>query len=184
MVLSDFCQDPYTLLVDQVASNGTVHDLLAYYSSCNGTDPFAADLALAQTAANALASNVSAALASNGSCSGDVHLLQSQTYIADMQSQVSGIGASLACPSLTQQLHSLVDDGLCNSLFEGLFITAVTFLGTSALLFALVCVVSVLYQFFGSLWMMGAGRNRVGDEEVADEDEDDDEILKEAKSKP
>ena len=186
MVLSDFCAAPYSLLADVIVSNGTVHDLVAYYSACNGTDPFAADLSLAETAVQALASNVSAAVAANGSCPSEPHLLQSQPLIADMGSQVAAMRASLACASLSGQLHSLVDDGLCSSLFEGLFIVAVTFLGTSATLFALICVVSVLYQFFGSLWTMGAGGNRVGDQELPedDDDEDEDAVLKAPKTKP
>lgn len=162
-----------------------MHDLVSYYSGCNGTDPFAADLNLAQDAVAALAVNISAAVAANGSCPAEPHLLQSQPFITDMGSQVAAMRASLACSSLSGQLHSLVDDGLCSSLFEGLFIVAVTFLGTSALLFALVCVVSVLYQFFGSLWTMGAGGNRVGDVELPEDDDDeDDEVLKKPRTKP
>lgn len=186
MVLSDFCAAPYSLLADVVVSNGSVHDLVAYYGSCNGTDPFAADLSLAQSAVQALAGNVSAAVAANGSCPSEPHLLQSQSFIADMGGQIAAMNASLACHSLSGQLHGLVDEGVCSSLFEGLFIVAVTFLGTSALLFALVCVVSVLYQFFGSLWTMGAGGNRVGDEELPEDDDvdEDDEVLKEPRKKP
>jgi hypothetical protein len=173
MVLSDFCEAPYDLVLSVALTNGTAHDIAAYYTHCNGTNPFASQVDLAHTACTSLASNVTALMASTGACPSEPALVSSSPLVSEMLVQVSYINDSLACPGLSQQYHGIVDDGLCGSLFEALFITAVTFLGTSAFLFALVCVVSVVYQFFGSLWRMGVRDNRVGDVEGGGKDDED-----------
>ena len=56
----------------------------------------------------------------------------------------------------------------------------------AGLLIAALVTGGVLYQFFGSLWTMGAGGNRVGDQELPedDDDEDEDAVLKAPKTKP
>jgi hypothetical protein len=41
MIMSDFCYKPYAMVLSLAGNNGTVHDLAQYYTSCNGTDPFA-----------------------------------------------------------------------------------------------------------------------------------------------
>lgn len=167
MVMSDFCFDPYNTVLSLLGtSGGTPSEAAVYYTNCTGTSPFSASFTSAQTAIGYLNGNITTATAPGGICPNETNLILSQSVLTDMSSQLGAFNTALNCSSLSYQYHNFIDNGICDSLFSALFVTAVTFLCTSAFLFALVCVISVTYQFFGSLWKLKPQHgNQVGNDE-------------------
>jgi hypothetical protein len=95
-------------------------------------------------------------------CPSQPQLQASLLPIADMATQLATFRGDLSCQPLSAEYHKLVSDGVCGSLFDALFITCVTFLCTSAFLFALTITASIAYQYFGdTVWTAHTGGGRV-----------------------
>lgn len=158
MVLADFCVDSTGNLQQVVGARGKVGEMAAYYRGCNGTDPFAGEVGDAGRALGWLRGNLSELLGPAGACEGDSSVGRAEQSVGLTQLRLDELPALLNCTRISAQYNGLFDQALCTDLFTGLFVTAFSFLGTSAALFGLACVASVTYQFFGTLWTVGAGR--------------------------
>jgi hypothetical protein len=116
--------------------------MIQYYGTCNGTNPFNASIATAQTALTWMSGNVSGLIKADGFCSDDVNLTSSRSYIDDMNVQLGEFIGLMNCISITPQcqrydvmiaivynsndyphalLCSLMEDGICTAMLTSLF---------------------------------------------------------------
>ena len=117
MGLADFCMDPTDNVLDIVPED--VYDVTKYYATCNGENPFqdylddAEDLiSNGEAATNALLNSV---------CQGNSALQDSLNTIDSIDKKFSDITELSECKPTEQELESVINTGLCDKSFRGIY---------------------------------------------------------------
>jgi hypothetical protein len=104
MILADFCEDSTQSIFTILGSgNSKVKNMIQYYDSCNGTNPFNASISVAQSALSWMSGNVTELVSESGYCANDTNLLSSRFYIDDMYQQLGSFIDKMNCSSITPQ---------------------------------------------------------------------------------
>jgi hypothetical protein len=129
--------------------NGTINELQARVNDPN-TPP--------NEAANDNQTLI-AARAAFTTCSGYAVNLNDyvQTSLFEANNIVQDITNTLNCDSISKNWHDFVDTDLCSYNFDGIFIVCLVLYITAGFIYAIMCVSSVLYQYFESRYWNAGG---------------------------
>lgn len=153
MGLSDFCMQPTEYIIPLVPPD--IRNLTSYYTTCAGVNPISPVIQEAITYTTQYQGYVSDALTQ---CPGDTYLLDAQSVLVNVQSVLTNVTSTIVCPPTQNQLLNLLQDNLCDTSFQGLYLSWLGIYVTSGLLLLLVIVSSLLYQF---LDLQALRRNRL-----------------------
>lgn len=147
MGLSDFCMDPIVYTNNLVPRS--IYDVTYYYTTCYGTNPFQSDI----DALNQFVVDFDAALIQlEAACPTNTYVDACFPYLDAINSTVVSINTEIACPPLQDQLEHVLNDGLCDESFKGLFLIWLGQYICTGLLLAASIVISLTYQYFGQYW--------------------------------
>lgn len=152
-VLGDFCVTP-TDNIRSLVKGTSFSGVVNYYSSCDGSNPLQSTIDSAQTALSALNQTLHGLTNSTGPCQGDSYLLDAITLVPLAQADYDSIVNQFACVPIRDQYDSLINKGFCTQFVDGFFNIWIAQYVTSGLLFALICLASVLYQYYGQAWKL------------------------------
>ena len=125
-------------------------DVATYYATCNGTNPFASPLQSAYDATNALNASLTALTESGGVCEGNPYLVACYPTVNDIYAELVAVEENVACEPLQKQWGNVFNESVCHDYYIGLYIIFYTLAGAVVLLFILMVVWSLMYQYFGT----------------------------------
>ncbi|CAE7675145.1 unnamed protein product, partial [Symbiodinium microadriaticum] len=149
-VLADFCMAPTDNALSITPDSAL--EVATYYATCNGTNPFASSLSDAYSAVGILNASLTALTESGGPCDGNPYLLACFPTVDDIYSELGTVEGNIHCEGLQQQWVNVFNESACHDYYLGLYILFYTMAGTTLLLFILLVIWSLLYQYFGDLW--------------------------------
>jgi hypothetical protein len=157
MGIADFCQDPIPFALQVLDPTTTSFETISYYSTCNGTSPFATYLDSAQQAVTYFNENIDDLVAA---CPDSTYVAAMKSELPLLNSEFDDILNITACPPFQEQVQSVLQDAVCDSGFTGMFIIWSSQYVTAFLLFALTVLASVAYQYFGQYWNITDQQNK------------------------
>lgn len=152
-VYADFCYDPSGNLSTTVPGSSS-QDMVTFYSTCVGTDPFDSFL----TTAGQGVTDFSTEFTNNfsGTCSSN-----HPEYSVDVAAAASSINASLNqvnaqtdCEPIYLVYNQFLNQGICDNTFAGMWNVWLSVCVTSVSLYFLMCFSSVMWQYFGVAWKL------------------------------
>lgn len=145
---ADLCVDPSKNL--GAMSPDSTKDMLAYFSTCVGTDPFDKPLTDATTAMNDFTSSINPM---QGDC-----LPDNWTALLDASSDIvasfGAINVQTDCEPLYKVYDTFVNQAICNNAFAGFYNVWLSICCSSIMLFFLMIFTSVMWQYFGVSWKL------------------------------
>ena len=118
-------------------------EITAYYLTCEGENPFQADLddaslfiGLADAAVNALSLTV---------CFGNAALLEAQGTINSIESAINSIEGIAQCEPTKEQVGSVIYEGFCQKSFRGVYQIWLGQYLSAAFVLALILAASLAY---------------------------------------
>eukprot|EP01041_Mallomonas_annulata_P000596 gene596-1152_t len=148
VVLSDFCYDP-NYFVQNVIPSDNLKNVTSYFSTCKGVNPLQNFINTAETSALQMNSSISLLLYTSGSpCAGDSYLISMQQTSLDIFDTINDVSNNLLCKDLKAIWDTFIESGICNNIYMGFFSIWTTQLVTSFLLFLLIIMASISYQYF------------------------------------
>lgn len=147
MGLADFCMDP--IVYTNGAVPRSIYDVTYYYTTCNGANPFQSDI----DALNEFVVDFNTALVQlEAACPTNTYVDACFPILDVINSTVININGEIACPPIQDQLNNVLEDGVCDKSFKGLFLIWLGQYLSTALLLATTIVISLTYQYFGQYW--------------------------------
>lgn len=154
MALADFCYEPTDNLVNLVPT-GDDRALMSYYATCEGTNPLDSYISNAYSALDAInAELMSLTNPTTGACPDNPELVQAQDDVVAAYRSMDAIYVTEECPPVKSHIDSILHNAVCFNLFGGFYTIWVSQFTSSAALFFLCVVASVIYQYFGRYWGM------------------------------
>lgn len=147
-IYADLCVDPSKNL--GAISPPAAKDMLAYFSSCAGTDPFADPLTSAASGISSFTSSLSN-LKSDCSAPNWISLTDASDGIV---SSLGFIGMGTGCEPLYKVYDTFVNQAICNNTFAGFYNVWLSVCCSSVMLFFLMIFTSVMWQYFGVSWKL------------------------------
>ena len=98
----------------------SVYDVTSYYSTCAGENPLQPSLESAQQLV--LESEAAVQMLLDSTCANDQYLLDSLVYFQDVEDVLASMQRLLACPPTQKQFQLVLNEGLCDDSFTGIYI--------------------------------------------------------------
>eukprot|EP01040_Poterioochromonas_malhamensis_P007181 gene7181-7752_t len=153
MFFGDLCSDPAYNLVTNLPSTNSWDSIAAYYTTCN-TDYSSFiqnDQQTLQVNINYMYNRTTWATSTSNVCPDDVNL-QTMTGILIKANQTMGLLSYTAnCPNIQSVYYDMMNDGICDTFYTGIFYAWGAQLLTSFFLFWLLITSSITYQFYPNL---------------------------------
>lgn len=147
-LLADFCVSPVASL-NRILPAGSVQNITAYYTSCQGSNQLAKYTNDAKTSAITLNTTLmQLATTPNSPCTGDPYIRSMQRTSVKVFGSLSDVQGSLSCATINPLWTAMVDNAVCTDLLGGLSYVWISQIVTSLLLFIILIVASVTYNFF------------------------------------
>ncbi len=128
----------------------SIYNITDYYSYCTGQNPLSPSLSSAYDFVNYYNDTITY-LISQG-CTSNTGLLSSLGDLATINGTLNSITAEIACPPIQNQLANVLNDGLCDQAFQGIYSIWMSQYLTTSNLLVVTIVVSLVYQYFGQYW--------------------------------
>ena len=151
MTMSDFCMTPINNTIPLIPP-GTNQQVIEYYLTCSGTNPFEDDIQEAYNATALLKASVDTLLST--SCPGNQDLLYVRGNISIINLYLDNITAISDCPPYQEQSDKMLNNAICYQLFIGTYITWICQYVISMGIFFLLITSSTIYYYFGRYWGM------------------------------
>ena len=146
---ADLCVDPAKNL-GVVAGSTSTQDMLTYFSTCVGTDPFNKPL----TDATSNINSFTASLANlEGECT-ETNWGMLETASAGIVTSLSAVNTQTDCEPLYKVYNTFVNEAICNNAFAGFYNVWLSVCCSSIMLFFLMIFTSVMWQYFGVSWKL------------------------------
>ena len=164
--MADFCVSPTENLLKSIPES--IYNVTYYYTTCAGTNPLSPDLRFAQ--AIIVVSDVAVRAVLKEYCPHDTYLLDALSEIVNINAIFRNITSLIACEPNQQQAQSVLNDGLCNDTFKGIYtIWLGQFVCAAALLFCAI-LAAFSYPYFNKneklCWLQRAEDNVNGEIEI------------------
>ena len=131
---------------------GTQEDVISYYITCIGENPYGTYLEGAYNATYDLNRTLNVLL--DTTCPNNQDLLNIQNNLTDVVYNLDNITLSSACPPFQQQADIVLNTAICDDFFKGTFLIWVSQYVVSGSIFILLVVSSIIYYYFGRYWNM------------------------------
>lgn len=151
MVISDFCMSPTQYAINLIPT-GDTQDIVAYYTTCSGSDPLEPYLSQAVDSLNELNNSVSSLLTYQ--CPGDSQLLYIQGNLTLANTTLAAVDVLTTCEPYVEESNDFLHNALCFQLFTGSYILWVCQFVISGGVFVLLVLSTFIYQYFGTYWHM------------------------------
>jgi hypothetical protein len=145
---ADLCVDPAKNL--GVFAPDSTKDMLTYFSTCVGTDPFDKPLTDASTNMNSFMSSLNVL---KDDCSSDnwTKLMGAGDGISKT---LTAVNQQTDCKPLYEVYDTFVNKAICNNTFAGFYNVWLSVCCSSIMLFFLMIFTSVMWQYFGVSWKL------------------------------
>jgi hypothetical protein len=153
-ILGDLCatNPTYTILTNIPNNKEDMFETFKYYSSCTGNCSITINLANATANVEDFERRVSNAmtfLQFNTSCIN--HLSHLQYTVGQINGSLSILKDIATCTPLQDIWFNIVDDAMCHSVFNGIFLIWGSHLWTSIFVFFTMIFATILYQYYYSI---------------------------------
>lgn len=132
--------------------SGSQEDVISYYITCIGENPYGEYLEGAYNATYDLNKTVNVLLST--SCPDNTDLLNIRGNLTNVVYDLDNITLSSACPPFQQQADTILNTAICNDFFMGTFLIWVSQYVVSGSILILLIVSSTIYYYFGRYWNM------------------------------
>jgi len=151
MVLGDFCVDP-SGSIQNVYPEGTSLDIITYYTDCTGSNPLFVKASNASLLILELSTQLNDDLTALCGDS-DVAIQTAINYLDVIDQDITSFDQYTAsCDILNDYWDEGIHEGLCENLFNGLFVLWIGQYVVQSGIFLAMCLGSVLYLYYGRLW--------------------------------
>lgn len=151
MGLADFCMAPATYVQGIVPTSIT--DVTTYYATCVGENPMSSSLDSIVSGVQQEQAYITALLTTGSQdCQNNVWLIDAQSTLNAVLNTVGNITAAIDCPPTQAQLNDVLNNGLCDQSFRGLYTIWVGQYISVTCLFLTTIFVALLYQYFDPHW--------------------------------
>eukprot|EP01036_Dinobryon_divergens_P033219 gene33219-42956_t len=132
--------------------DNTTQRLVKYYSSCKGSNPMEQYVSASATLVSSLKTTLSTyCLYGDPSLNSVIATAEQIQYkLGNMSSQVNRLRSNIACSGVQRDLLGVINSGLCGDFYSGIFIVWGGQLIISFVLFWLVVVVTIVWQYYSS----------------------------------
>eukprot|EP01036_Dinobryon_divergens_P027971 gene27971-36840_t len=151
MLMADFCVSPMSNLLTTMNPGSDYYNTVSYYTTCAGSNPLDQYLNSAQSTIESLLTTVQTSYLNNAACS------SVQSYFSASISEMNAILAIISqaesaasCSPIQDQVSQGLQDGLCSSFFEGVYVLWLSQYGAATCFFLIIIVSSIVYQYFGA----------------------------------
>lgn len=149
MGFSDFCMDPVSYVPPLVPTD--IRNITTYYTTCTGVNPVQSIVSQAETFVGEYEIAIKA-VQLQPNCAGNSYLTDALSVLRKVDVTLVNITTELACPPTQSQLVNLLENGLCDKVFKGVYTIWIgQYFSTGSLLFTTI-VIALIYQYFGSYW--------------------------------
>lgn len=121
--MADFCVSPMSNLLTTMNPGSDYYNTVSYYTTCAGSNPLDQYLNSAQSTIESLLTTVQTSYLNNAACS------SVQSYFSASISEMNAILAIISqaesaasCSPIQDQVSQGLQDGLCSSFFEGVYV--------------------------------------------------------------
>jgi len=157
MGTSDFCMNPIKFLNGPIIGSHTVQEIMAYYTGCatESKSPFQSSVDSLDTILTSLidALVLDQNSASSASCTTELSWARA-TLVAALASNRDIETVTAGCAPTYSLLRSLVLEGVCGAGVSGFYTSFMAHILSSACLFAVMLLASMLFPYFGPAWSM------------------------------
>ena len=150
MLMSDFCMEPTNNMLAVVPEDS--YDTIAYYATCNGTNPIVEPLGDAYATVLLWNETITTLTEPGGDCEGNPYLIACYEDIDDILGNLTMIAETAACPPIQDEWANIFNDAVCDSGFYGIFFVWASQFTAIAFLFVLMVISSLLFKYFGLHW--------------------------------
>eukprot|EP01040_Poterioochromonas_malhamensis_P006362 gene6362-6855_t len=163
----DLCMDPSYNIIKSIPID-SVKNISTYYSTCQGASILQVDLNQGLSSMTQLNDSLTLLLrppaVPGQNCPGDKNVEAMQSTVGSIDLTADDLEGLLACAPIQYLWFDVVNEGLCRYLYQGVFYIWGSQLVTSFLLFILIVIASLLYQYYE------VGKIAPDDEEGEDEE--------------
>jgi hypothetical protein len=154
MFFGDFCTNPSYNAVMNLPSTHNIQDLGAYYSTCN--DALYSTFILQQPRSikkeiNFMYNRTLFAISNPDVCPNDPNLQTMNTVLMNANNTMSLFDHSAKCEPIQSMWYDMVNNGVCDEFYHGVFYAWGGQVLTSFFLFFLLITTSFTYQFYPNL---------------------------------
>lgn len=146
---ADLCVDPAENLGVMTGSTST-QDMLTYFSTCVGTDPFNKPLTDGVSNINSFTASLSSFY---DECTDDNKALI-ENASAGIVASLNAVNIQTDCEPLYKVYNKFVNEAICNNAFAGFYNVWLSVCCSSIMLFFLMIFTSVMWQYFGVSWKL------------------------------
>jgi len=146
---ADMCVDPAKNLGAVTGSTST-QDMLTYFSTCVGTDPFDKPLTDATSSMNTFSESLQPF---QTECSAENWTLL-QSASTGIVTSLTDVNKQTDCEPLYKVYNKFVNEAICNNAFAGFYNVWLSVCCSSIMLFFLMIFTSVMWQYFGVSWKL------------------------------
>ncbi len=118
MGFADFCMDPVNNALSILPSD--VYNVTAYYATCVGTNPLESSINTAEAYVLDMETALDTLLLTP-QCSGNTYLINAQSIINNIQVVIANVTTETSCEPTYNQLVDVLETGLCEQSFQGIF---------------------------------------------------------------
>lgn len=153
-VFGDFCMDP-TKNLESIVGDGSVGDLISYYGTCTGNDPFYSDITSATSDLQSYSTDLTSSFSVPCNTAGNGQIVTAaNNAILGITNGLQDITGTTTCESLNPVYDKFMNQAFCTNGYGGLFIIWFCCSICSIGLFFAMAYSSVLYQYFGVPWKL------------------------------
>ena len=171
MGMSDYCMNPLSNTYGLIPSD--IYNITSYYIQCEGSNPLYPPLNELFGFTNQYFVDIQQLYQSSPDCNGNMYLQKSLQELQIMNSTIHNLNWLGYCPPLQSQVSDVLENGLCDLTFQGIYVVWIGQYVTTAFVFGVIVIIAYLYQYFGDDILLDAmlqGDNDDVDGEEVDEE--------------
>ena len=146
---ADFCMDPIPNTINLVPRD--VYNVTSYYTTCQGVNPLQSTIDTANSYVDDMRYGIEQVMTVPG-CENNQYLEDSLLVVDDIEGVINDVNAQIICNPTQYQVQQVLESGLCQDSFRGIYTIWLTQYVSAALLLVTTIVISLIYQYFGRYW--------------------------------
>jgi hypothetical protein len=129
-----------------------IYNVTSYYLNCEGVNTLETDLDFAYEFVEQYDSAITQLQAAVPQCAASQGLSASLVDLQMINGTLNSVYAELYCPPIQAEMSDLLETGLCEQGFEGIYTIWLGQYISVSCLFVVTIIVCVIYQYFGQYW--------------------------------
>jgi hypothetical protein len=148
MGMGDFCMNPLSNTANLIPRD--IYNVTSYYLDCSGVNSLQTDLNDAFLFVDQYDIYINQLL--DTTCPGNAYLIESLDVLKTINTTLLSVEGEIACPPIQSQLADVIQTGLCEQSFEGIYSIWLGQYFSVSFIFLVTIIVSIIYQYFGQFW--------------------------------